>query len=71
MLTAIISIGAALVIIVAISYFMWTYSDYVITAWYWCVDAYNALIATVPSWAIVIFGAALFLAFLGLLVRLL
>lgn len=71
MLTAIIAIGAALVIGIAISYFMWTYSDYIITAWYWCCDAYNALIATVPSWAMVMFGAALFLAFLALLVRLL
>ena len=71
MLTAILCIGALLIIIGACAYLGWNYLDYIINAWNWVVQAFNAIIATVPSWAIIIVGASLLLAFLGILVRIL
>ena len=71
MLTVILCIAALLIIIGACAYLGWNYLDYVINAWNWVVEAYNAIIATVPPWAFVIVGASLLLAFLGILVRIL
>ena len=71
LLTAILAIASLLIIIGAFAFLGWNYLDYIIGAWNWAVQSYNALIETVPSWAFVIVGATLVLAFLGILVRLL
>ena len=71
MLTAILAIAGLIIIIAAVAFLSWNCLDYIITAWNWVTEAYNALIDTVPGWAFIIFGAALVLAFLGILVRLL
>lgn len=69
MWTAVLAIAAILVIVGAVVWLCWNYSDYIITAWNWMAEAYNVLISTVPGWALVAFSAALLLAFLGILVR--
>ena len=71
MLSAILAIAGLIIIIAAVCYLCWNYVDYIINAWNWVVEAYNALVATVPGWAFAIVGAALLLAFLGILVRIL
>lgn len=71
MLTAILAIAGLIIIIAAVAYLGWNYLDYIINAWNWVVESFNALVSTVPAWAFVIVGAALFLAFLGILVRIL
>lgn len=71
MVTAILAIAAILLLIGAVAWFIWTYGDYVIIAWNWVLEAFQALLSGVPSWAVPFFAAALFLAFLGILVKLL
>lgn len=71
LLTAILAIAGLIIIIAACAFLGWNYLDYIINAWNWVTEAYNALIETVPGWAFVIVGATLVLAFLGILVRLL
>ena len=71
MLTAILAIAGLIIIIAAVAYLAWNYLDYIVNAWNWVAEAFNALVATVPGWAFVIVGAALLLAFLGILVRIL
>ena len=71
MLSAILAIASLILIIAAVAFLGWTYLDYIISAWNWMVESYNALIETVPGWAFVIVAATLVLAFLGILVRLL
>lgn len=71
MLSAILSIAGLIIIVAAVAFLFWNYIDYVINAWNWVFEAFNALISTVPAWAVVMVVAALFLAFLGILVRIL
>lgn len=71
MLTAILAIAGLIIIIAAVAYLGWNYLDYIVNAWNWVAESFNALVSTVPAWAFVIVGAALFLAFLGILVRIL
>ena len=71
MLTAILAIAGLIIIIAACAWLGWNYLDYVIAAWNWVSSAFNALISTVPAWAVIIVSASLFLAFLGILVRVL
>lgn len=71
MWTAVLAIAAILIVVGAVVWFGWNYADYIIAAWNWVVEAYNALLATVPAWAIVMFTATIFLCFLAILVRVL
>lgn len=70
-LTAVLSIAGLLLVIAACAWLGWNFFDYVVTAWNWAVSAYNALISTVPGWALIIVSATLFLAFLGIIVKVL
>lgn len=48
MLSAILAIAGLIIIVAAVAYLCWSYIDYIINAWNWVVEAYNALIATDP-----------------------
>ena len=71
MVTAILAIAAVILVVAAVAWFAWTYGDYIVTAWNWVLEAFQALLSGVPSWALPFFAAALFVAFLGILVKLL
>ena len=71
MVKLVIAIVAILLVVGAGAYFSWSYADYIITGWNWVTTAFNALLAGVPDWAYPFFAAALLLAFLGILVKVL
>ena len=71
MVTAILAIASVLLIIAAVALFAWTYGDYIVSAWNWVLEAFQALLSGVPGWAVAFFAAALFIAFLAILVKLL
>lgn len=71
MVKAILAIAALLLVIAACAWFGWTFSDYIITAWNWVTESFQALLSGVPSWAVPFFAAALLVAFLGILIKIL
>ena len=71
MTTAILAIAAVLLVVAAVAWFAWTYGDYVVTAWNWVLEAFQALLSGVPGWAVPFFAATLLVAFLGILVKIL
>lgn len=71
MIKVILAIAALLIVVAACFWFGWNFSDYVITAWNWVTDAFQALLSGVPDWALPFFAAVLFIAFLGILVKVL